>query len=75
MAPAFLFFTEGLRSLKLWHGVLCTGALIALVWYRDRSRQMNIPRVGPKPSIFGNTSKGEFYSHSAQMVEEGYQKV
>jgi hypothetical protein len=75
MANLFLFFAEGFMSPNLWYGLLLAAIFVALIWYRGRMLQMNIPRVGPKPSIFGNTSKGQFYSNSAGMVEEGYQKV
>lgn len=57
----------------LWLGIL--GAATVLAYQNWFSSKLNIPRIGPKPTLLGNTSQGEFYQRSVEMVNEGYAKV
>lgn len=50
--------------------------VLAYLIFQFRSRgKLDIPRVGQKPGILGNTSKGHFYAHSLELIQEGYEKV
>ena len=55
------------------------GAVVSAVFlaqYRIwRRNELNIPRIGEKPGMLGNTSKGHFHQHSLQLIEEGYARV
>lgn len=57
----------------LWLGIL--GAVTVLAYQKWFGSTLDIPRVGQKPTLLGNTSKGEFYQKSVEMVNEGYAKV
>ena len=58
------------------YGLLVVGIVLVLSWQSGHFRKkLDIPRLGPEPSIFGNTSKGEFYNNSVALIEEGYAKV
>ena len=47
-----------------------------LIRYILRQRKgLNLPRIGPKPGVLGNTTKGYFYNHSLELVREGYERV
>ncbi|KAF7909635.1 uncharacterized protein EAF01_003353 [Botrytis porri] len=37
-------------------------------------QQGQIPRVGKKPGLLGNTSDSHFFKHSLELIEEGYSK-
>ncbi|RDL30234.1 uncharacterized protein BP5553_10512 [Venustampulla echinocandica] len=46
--------------------------LLLYLWYRKAGRELDIPRVGPRPGLLGNTTKSYFHSHSLQLIQEGY---
>jgi hypothetical protein len=50
----------------------------AIIWLGLLARQrkeLDIPRVGPKSGLLGNTTKSYFFSHSLQLIQEGYARV
>lgn len=52
------------------------GIALTYLVFQFRSREkLNIPRVGQKPEILGNTSKGHYHAHSFELIQEGYEKV
>jgi hypothetical protein len=56
---------------------VCIGGA-AIIWLGLLARQrkeLDIPRVGPKPNLLGNTTKSYFFSHSLQLIQEGYAQV
>ena len=57
----------------LWLGIL--GVVTVLAYQKWFASVLDVPRVGPKPTLLGNKSKGEFYQRSIEMVNEGYAKV
>jgi hypothetical protein len=49
-------------------------ALLIQLGILPRSK-LAIARVGQKPGILGNNSNGHFFSHSLQVIEQGYAHV
>lgn len=48
---------------------------VLLIFKAQLTPSLSIPRIGPKPGIFGNTSAGYFDAHAKELVEQGYAKV
>ncbi|PVH94597.1 cytochrome P450 [Periconia macrospinosa] len=54
--------------------ILAFGVAVAAYCFLAPANTANVPRIGPKPSFLGNTSKSFFSKHSLQLLEEGYAK-
>ncbi|PKY01598.1 cytochrome P450 [Aspergillus campestris IBT 28561] len=66
-------FVESIATVPwLWLGIL--GAATVLAYQKWFGSKLDIPHIGPKPTLLGNTSQGEFYQRSVEMVNEGYAK-
>ncbi|OCK76823.1 cytochrome P450 monooxygenase-like protein [Lepidopterella palustris CBS 459.81] len=60
--------------ISLWLAPIALIAALLSHYVLLRPRKLDIPRVGPKPGLLGNTSKGYFYKHSKELLAEGYSK-
>lgn len=62
------------NMISLWLAPIALIAALLSHYVLLRPRKLDIPRVGPKPGLLGNTSKGYFYKHSKELLAEGYSK-
>jgi hypothetical protein len=54
---------------------LALGVAVTAYYLFIPTHSTDVPRIGPKPSFLGNTSKSFFAKHSLELLEEGYAKV
>lgn len=55
--------------------VVTLGIAVTAYYLFSSTESTDVPRIGPKPSFLGNTSKSFFSKHSLELIEEGYLKV
>ncbi|TGO51241.1 hypothetical protein BOTNAR_0363g00020 [Botryotinia narcissicola] len=54
--------------------LVTTFTSLYLLVIRPTKQQGQIPRIGKKTGILGNTSDSHFFKHSLELIEEGYSK-
>jgi hypothetical protein len=67
-------FAHGYSASLVACSVAILIASVALVLH-SRRNNLGIPRVGLKPGVLGNTSKGHFHHNALNLVQEGYSRV